>query len=58
MAESTVDVTHRKILKHILAVYKACPNIYGETSKIPLCLKGYRLILNYWKRLTNLPEKS
>ena len=58
--DSKVDVTHRKILKHILGLSKSCPNIavYGETGEIPLSLKGYRLMLNYWNRLTNLPEKS
>ena len=57
---SKVDVTHRKLLKHIMGLSKSCPNIaiYGETGEIPLSLKGYRLILNYWNRLTNLPEKS
>ena len=57
---SKVDVTHRKLLKHMLGVSKSCPNIaiYGETGEIPLSLKGYRLMLNYWNRLTNLPEKS
>ena len=58
--KSKVDVTHRKLLKHMLGVSKSCPNIaiYGETGEIPLSLKGYRLMLNYWNRLTNLPEKS
>ena len=43
-----------------MGVSKSCPNmaIYGETGEIPLSLKGYRLMLNYWHRLTNLPEKS
>ena len=56
--EST-DVIHRKLLKHILGVSKSCPNmaIYGETDEVPLSLKGYRLMLNYWKRLTNLPDE-
>ena len=57
--ESKIDVIHRKLLKYILGVSKSCPNmaIYGETGEIPLSLKGYRLMLNYWHRLTNLPEK-
>ena len=39
---------------------KTCHNlaIYGDTGVIPLSLKGYRLMLNYWKRLCNLPGKS
>ena len=32
--------------------------VYGDTGEIPLSLKGYRLMLNYWKRLTTLPDKS
>ena len=32
--------------------------IYGDTCEIPLSLKGYRLMLNYWKRLSSLPERS
>ena len=32
--------------------------VYGDTGEIPLSLKGYRLMLNYWKRLCTLPEKS
>ena len=57
--ESKVDVIHRKLLKYILGVSKSCPNmaIYGETGEIPLSLKGHRLMLNYWHRLTNLPDK-
>ena len=56
--EST-DVIHRKLLKYILGVSKSCPNmaIYGETGEIPLSLKGYRLMLDYWNRLINLPDK-
>ena len=57
--ESKSDVTHRKMLKQILGLSKSCPNmaIYGETGEIPLSLKGYRLMLNYWNRLTTLPDK-
>ena len=56
--EST-DVIHRKLLKYILGVSKSCPNmaIYGETGEIPLALKGYRLMLDYWNRLINLPDE-
>ena len=32
--------------------------VYGETGEVPLSLKGYGLMLNYWNRLTNLPDKS
>ena len=54
------DVVHRKLLKYVLGVSKTCHNIaiYGETGEVPLSLKGYRLMLNYWKRLCNLPDQS
>ena len=32
--------------------------IYGETSEIPLSVKGYRLMVNYWHRVTNLPDQT
>ena len=56
---SKTDVTHRKLLKNILGVSRSCPNmaVYGETGETPLSLKGYRLMLNYWNRLSNLPNK-
>ena len=39
---------------------KSCPNIavYGEMEEIPLSLKAFRLMLNYWYRITNLPEDT
>ena len=57
---SKTDITHRKLLKRILGVSRSCPNIsvYGETNEIPLSLKGFRLMLNYWNRLTKLPDES
>ena len=57
---SKTDLIHRKLLKCILGVSRSCPNIsvYGETGEIPLSLKGFRLMLDYWKRLTNLPDES
>ena len=58
--KSNSDTVHRKLLKFVLGVSKTCHNvaIYGETGEVPLSLKGYRLMLNYWKRLCNLPGKS
>ena len=54
------EIFHRKLLKCILGVSKACPNlaVYGEMGEVPLSIKGYRLMLNYWHRLTNLPDDS
>ena len=57
---SKIDITHRKLLKYILGVSKSCPNlaIYGEAGEIPISLKSYRLTLNFWHRVTNLPNTS
>ena len=54
------DVLHRHFLKYILGTSKSCPNmaIYGETWEIPLSLKAFRLMLNYWYRLTKLPDDT
>ena len=54
------DVVHRKLLKFVLGVSKTCHNvaIYGDTGEVPVSLKGFRLMLNYWRRLTTLPEGS
>ena len=53
-------VVHRKLLKFLLGVSKICHNvaIYGDTGEVPVSLKGFRLMLNYWRRLTTLPEGS
>ena len=55
---SKVDVIHRKILKFILGLSKSCTNVamYGETGEVPLSLKGYRLTLNYWHKVSTLPD--
>ena len=54
------DVVHRKLLKFVLGVSRTCHSlaIYGETAEVPLSLKGYRLMLNYWVRLRSLPATS
>ena len=58
--KSKVDISHRKFLKNILGVTRSCPMlaVYGETGEIPLSLKSYRLTLNYWRRVTNLPDNT
>ena len=57
-SESKSDITHRKFLKNILGTSRSCPTlaVYGETGEIPISLKSYRLTLNYWHRVTNLPD--
>ena len=53
-----IDITHRKLLKFALGVSRSCPNIalYGDTGEIPLSLKGYRITMNFWHRVSNLPD--
>ena len=57
---SKIDITHRKLLKFALGVSKSCPNLsmYGETGEIPISFKSYRLALNFWYRVTNLPDNT
>ena len=57
---SKIDITHRKLLKFVLGVSKSCPNlaIYGETGETPIYLKSYRLMLNFWHRVTSLPDTT
>ena len=59
-SDSKIDITHRKLIKNILGVSRSCPSlaVYGETGEIPLSLKSYRLTLNYWHRVTNLPDTT
>ena len=58
--KSKTDIVHRKLLKFVLGVSKTSHNIaiYGDTGEVPLSLKGYRLMLNYWGRLSTLPDRS
>ena len=55
-----LDMLHRHFLKYILGTSKSCPNmaVYGELGEIPLSLKGYRLLINYWFHTTRLPNDS
>ena len=57
---SKTDVLHRKLLKYVLGVSNSCPNmaIYGDTGEIPISIKGYRLMVDYWNRLNTLPESN
>ena len=59
-SKSKIDITHRKLLKFILGVSRSSPNlaIYGETGETPISMKSYRLTLNFWHRVTNLPNTS
>ena len=59
-SRSIIDITHRKLLKYILGVSRSCPSlaIYGETGEVPISIKSYRLTLNFWHRVSNLPNTS
>ena len=47
-------------MKNILGVSRSCPSlaVYGETGEVPISIKSYRLTLNFWHRVTNLPNTS
>ena len=32
--------------------------IYGDSGETPISMKGYKLMLDYWKRLNTLPEST
>ena len=59
-ATTKIDITHRKFLKFVLGVPRSCPNIalYGDPGEIPISLKSFRLTLNFWHRVTNLPNTT
>ena len=54
------DLLHRKFLKYVLGTSSSCPNmaIYGDTNEQPLTMKAFRLMLNFWYRITNLPDTT
>ena len=58
--KSKVNTIHKKFLKHILGLNKSSPNlaVMGETGEIPLLVKGYRLMVNFWHRIRGLPDNS
>ena len=58
--KSALDTMHRKLLRYILGVNKSSPNIalYGDTGEIPLTIKGFTLMVNFWHHVNELPETS
>ena len=32
--------------------------IHGDTGEVPLSIKGYKLVLDFWNRLNTLPETN
>ena len=59
-ANNPTDILHRKILKYTLGLSKSCPSmaVHGDTGEVPLSIKGYRLMLDYWNRLNTLPDSN
>ena len=58
--KSKVNNIHKKFLKYILGINKSSPTlaVMGDTGEIPLLLKGYRLMINFWHRIRRLPEET
>ena len=58
--KSKVNTIHKHFLKHILGLNKSSPNlaVMGETGEVPLLIKGYRLMVNFWHRIRGLPDNS
>ena len=54
------DIINRKALKYIRGLSKSCPNlaVHGDTREVPLSIKGYKLMLDFWNRLNTLPESN
>ena len=57
---SKIDIIQRKLIKYILGLPKSSPNItiHGDTGQVPISIKGYRLMIDYWNRLNTLPESN
>ena len=55
-----INMIHRKFLKFLLGVNNSSPSlsVMGDTGEIPLLLKGFRLMLNYWHRIHKLPDEA
>ena len=58
--KAPLDILHRKVLKYTLGVNNSTPNIaiYGDTGEIPLTIKGFTLLVNFWHHLNMLPNHS
>ena len=58
--KSALDTMHRKLLRYILGVNNSSPNLalYGDTGEIPLTIKGFTLMVNFWHHVNELPETS
>ena len=59
IGKTPIDTLHRKI-RYTLGVNNSAPNLclYGDTGEIPLSIKGFSLMVNFWHHLHSLPEDS
>ena len=55
-----VDRIHKKFLKYILGINMSSPTlaVMGDTGEVPLSIKGYRLMINFWHRIRGLSETT
>ena len=60
IGKAPIDAMHRKLLRYTLGVNNSAPNLslYGDTGEIPLSIKGFSLMINFWHHLHSLPEDS
>ena len=60
LSTGKADILHRKFLKYVLGTSSSCPNMamYGDTNEQPLTMKAFRLMLNFWHRVTNLSSNT
>ena len=58
--KSKVNSIHKKFLKYILGINKSSPTlaVMGDTGEVPLLIKGYRLMINFWHRIRGLPADT
>ena len=58
--DSHINNIHKKFLKYVLGVNKSSPNIsvMGKTGEIPLSIKAYILMINFWHRIRELPQEA
>ena len=60
MTGSEASKVHFKFIKYILGVKSNCSNVaaLGEMGQLPLILHGFKSLLVFWHRSTNLPETT
>ena len=58
--KSKVNTIHKKFLKYILGIHRSSPTlaVMGDTGEVPLLIKAYRLMINFWHRIRGLPDDT